>query len=252
MSLTVEQWHARFLEQSVWTAPLRAFLFEQANANSAHQILEVGSGTGAITASLHRSTPARIFGAELLWQRVNFAKNADPNTDFSCADVLALPFADHQFDITFCHYFLLWMNDQANNALREMVRVTRAGGIVLAMAEPAYSARIDYPPELVTLGQLQTQSLIRQGASSNIGTRLPELFSQSGLMEIKFGLSGFQNNLQVLPEWLKSEWETIRNDLQDDLTAAEMEALKTIDQRAWLDGSRVLHIPTFYALGVVR
>lgn len=252
MPFTIEQWHARFTQQSAWTAPLRAFLFDQINIASAQNILEVGCGTGAITKAAHNLTSAKIFGVDLLWNSVNFANNANPETAFSCADALALPFASRQFDITYCHYFLLWMNGQAENALLEMVRVTRPGGIVMALAEPAYSARIDYPPELVKLGRLQTQSLIRQGANSDIGVHLPELFSQAGLMEIKFGLSGFQNNLQVLPEWLESEWETIRNDLQDDLTAAEMKALKAIDQRAWQDGSRVLHIPTFCALGMVR
>jgi SAM-dependent methyltransferase len=252
MPFSIEQWHARFTQQSKWTAPLRAFLFDQINAPSAQNILEVGCGTGAVTKSPHDLTSAKIFGADLLWDRVNFAKNADPKTTFSCANALALPFTSHQFDITFCHYFLLWMNEQAESALLEMARVTRPGGIVLALAEPAYSARIDYPSELARLGQLQTQSLARQGASIDMGIRLAELFSRAGLVNLKYGLSGFQNNIKVLPEWFESEWETIASDLQCDLSPDEIARLKTVDQQAWLEGSRVLHIPTFYTLGMVK
>jgi len=56
-------------------------------------------------------------------------------------------------------------------ALKEMHRVLKRGGHVLILAEPDYSSRIDEPPELQSLGQLQTLSLQKQGASPVMGRK---------------------------------------------------------------------------------
>lgn len=252
MPLTTQQWHARFVEQSAWTAPLRAFLFTQAHLESARHILEVGCGTGAITLDLSQSTNAEITGVDILCDRVRFAEKVDAAIGYSCSDALSLPFEQDHFDISFCHYFFLWMKDQAQKALDEMVRVTRHGGMVIALAEPDYATRIDYPVELITLGKLQTQALERQGALIDMGVHLPELFSKAGLSNIQFGLTGFQNEVHEIPAWFDSEWETLTNDLHDEMADEELARLKELDRHSWEEGSRVLHIPTFYAIGEVK
>lgn len=250
MDFTVQQWHERFLEQSQWTAPLRAFLFSQCPLENAQTILEVGCGTGAITQNLNMPEK-QVIGIDLSYDRVNFARLIDRSSQFSCADALTLPFASNQFDIVFCHYFLLWMGGQAENAVAEMKRVTRKGGVVLAFAEPDYLSRIDHPAEMEKLGRLQTRSLERQGAVPDIGRRLPELFSNAGLTDIRFGQSGFQTNVKVLPAWFDSEWATYRQDLQNDLSEGELNTLESIDRAAWQNGQRVLFVPTFYVMGIV-
>jgi SAM-dependent methyltransferase len=252
MPLTTDQWHARFVEQSNWTAPLRAFLFNQAHLEGARHILEVGCGTGAITQSINHSTNAKVVGVDILYDRIKFAQKANATIGYSCADALTLPFERDHFDIAFCHYFLLWMKDQAQNALDEMVRVTRHGGMVIALAEPDYAARIDHPAELMTLGRLQTQALDRQGALTDMGVHLPELFSRAGLSNIQFGLSGFQKEVHEIPNWFDSEWETLTDDLHGEMADEELARLKALDRHSWEEGSRVLHIPTFYAIGVVK
>lgn len=250
MAFTVQQWHARFVEQSQWTAPLRAFLLAQSSLEIAQSILEVGCGTGAITSCIE-SSDKKVVGIDLCYDRLKFAHSIDRSSHFSCSDGLALPFTSGQFDIVFCHYFLLWMGEQADKAVAEMKRVTRKGGVVLAIAEPDYLSRIDYPVELEKLGHLQTQSLIRQGVIPDMGRRLPELFTNAGLTDIRFGQSGFQTNVKALPASFESEWATYRQDLQNDLSESELEILESIDLSAWQNGQRVLFVPTFYALGIV-
>lgn len=251
MPLTTAQWHARFLEQSAWTAPLRAFLFNQAKIQKAHKVLEVGCGTGAITQSLPKTADLKVFGLDILFDRVNYAHQLNAETRYLCTDALALPLPPAVFDITFCHFFFLWMNDQVEIAIDEMIRVTRPGGFILALAEPDYVGRVDFPQELIALGKLQTQSLVDQGAIPNMGRQLPGLFSQAGLRDIQFGQSGFQNTVGKLPTWLDSEWETLYSDLQLKMSEKQFLRLKEIDRQAWINGSRVLYIPTFYALGTV-
>jgi SAM-dependent methyltransferase len=183
---------------------------------------------------------------------IDFADQTDSLTNFSCADALALPFQPDYFDITFCHYFLLWLPGHALDTLHEMIRVTRPGGAVLAMAEPAYTKRIDYPQNLEPLGNLQTLALEKQGADPAMGLRLPELFSQAGLKEIRFGQSGFQNTVGEVPDWLDSEWDTFKDDLRELVPSSELNDLETLDRQAWANGSRILHIPTFYGIGIVK
>jgi SAM-dependent methyltransferase len=251
MKLSTEQWHQRFMEQSKWTAPLRAFLFSQAHIENSRHILEVGCGTGAVTQDCSKYIEVKTTGIDISLDRVIYAQKHDLSSRFNCADVLSLPFSSQQFDIVFCHYFFLWLADRGSQALHEMSRVTRAGGVILALAEPDYQARIDYPPVLAQLGKLQTQSLMDQGAIPDMGRRLPELFSNAGLIDIRFGQSGFQNNVSNPPSWLESEWVTYQSDLSGCLSQQEIEGYKILDAAAWNAGKRVLLIPTFYAIGVV-
>jgi Methylase involved in ubiquinone/menaquinone biosynthesis len=250
MPLTIEDWHARFVEQSRWTAALRAFLFSQCDIDQAARVLEVGCGTGAILHDIGAAHPSR-FGIDLEYDRTKFAHAYDGRSAYACADGFTLPFASGSFDLTFCHYYLLWQPGQTLQAINEMKRVTRPGGKVLALAEPAYSNRIDYPAELIQLGKLQTASLVRQGIDAEIGLRLPGLFSQAGLAQIQYGQSGFQNAVGCLPGWFESEWQTLQNDLDGSISADELAKLRELDRNAWMEGTRVLQIPTFYAFGSV-
>ena len=249
MTLTVDQLHQRYYEQSRWTASLRDFLFAQADLAQDKKVLEVGCGTGVITRSLSKETIVKI-GLDLSLDCVEFASDYDHTTDFINSDAAQIPFQSNFFDITFCHYFLLWLH-QPVNILKEMVRATKPGGKIIALAEPDFAARIDYPDELVPLGQLQTQSLYKQGANISSGRHLPEWFSKAGLKEIQFGASGFQGNIGHPPVWISSEWETLQTDinfLSPDFRLADFEE---VDHASWQNGSRVLWIPTFYAIGTV-
>ena len=59
--------------------------------------------------------------------------------------VYDLPFRDESFDIVYCTFLFLWLEDPSS-ALAEMTRVSRRH--VLCLAEPDFGARIDYPEAL--------------------------------------------------------------------------------------------------------
>jgi ubiquinone/menaquinone biosynthesis C-methylase UbiE len=161
-------WHKRFVQQAAWTSEIRLYLFERAGMQAAKRVLEVGCGTGAILSGL--ATQAVMHGLDKDQARLSEARRHAPKANLACADALALPYASGIFDITFCHFLLLWVGDPFL-ALREMKRVTRPGGSILALAEPDYGARVDKPDELAVLGRWQTESLRRQGADPFIGIR---------------------------------------------------------------------------------
>jgi len=246
--LSLAGWHSRFEQQAQWTSPLRRYLFERARIQAAGRILDVGCGTGVLLAGLPAQTQAQHFGLDILPERLKFARSVAPGARFVGGDGLSLPFPPGIFDLVFCHFLLLWVSDP-RRAVTEMSRVAHPGGWVLALAEPDYGGRIDYPDDIAELGRLQTQALRRQGADPHLGRRLGEIFTSAGLVNVEVGLLGGQWRLPYRAEDWDMEWQVMENDLAGRLSPSEIEVWKKRDRQAYLSGSRILYVPTFYAVG---
>jgi SAM-dependent methyltransferase len=175
------------------------------------------------------------------------AEAAVPGAALVNGNALMLPYADASFDACVTHFFLLWVD--AAGCLLEMRRVTRPGGVILAFAEPDYGARVDYPPELAEVGRLQTESLLQQGADVTLGRRLPELFKLAGLINVFSGVLGGEWTHVPDRRARELEWAVVKSDLAGLIDPARLEELHRIDSAAWRNGSRVLYIPTYYAVG---
>ncbi|MCF6377057.1 methyltransferase domain-containing protein [Nocardioides KLBMP 9356] len=112
------------------------------------RLLDVGSGPGTITADLARivrevvaveinDAAADLTRAELLRQGVT-------NATVVVGDVHALDLTDDEFDVVHAHQVLQHVSDPIG-ALREMLRVTRPGGLVAAR-DSDYGHFSWYPP----------------------------------------------------------------------------------------------------------
>jgi SAM-dependent methyltransferase len=241
-------WHSRFLQQAAWTRDLRSYLFKKAGLDRAARLLEVGCGTGAVLSGL--AVPAALHGLDLDFARLVEAHNHAPTAICVCGNALALPYSSAAFDLTFCHYLLLWVGDPLQT-LKEMKRVTRSGGSVLVMAEPDYASRLDQPETLAPLGRWQAEALRQQGADPTLGSRLASLFQHAGIRIVETG------TLQADGGSLKSaadrelEWAVLESDLSGRIPAREFSRLKALDDLAWERGERVLYIPTYFAWGMV-
>jgi SAM-dependent methyltransferase len=100
-------------------------------------LLDVGCGPGTLTFDLARSVaPGRVVGIDAAADVVAAAR-ADALAEctvpvsFEVADLFALPFADHSFDVVHAHQVLQHVADPVG-ALVEMRRVCRPGGVVAA------------------------------------------------------------------------------------------------------------------------
>jgi len=214
------------------------------------QIVEVGSGTGAILHSLAGSSPATLHGLDHNFAYLQEAHNNTAGAQLTCGDALRLPYAANSLDGACCHFLLLWLADPSA-ALTEMRRVVKSGGWVIAFAEPDHAGRIDYPAALGPLGARQTTALRQQGAAPAVGRSLRALFAQAGLQNIQAGLISGHWNAAFNPEDWQQEWEILEADLGHIIPDAELSKLKEIDHAAWQSGERILFIPTFYAWGQV-
>jgi SAM-dependent methyltransferase len=246
--LTPDEWHAWFSVQAAWTHATRQWLYRQAALGQADAILEVGSGTGLITEELARLSSARVVGLDIDPVRLAIARRQESSVTYMQGDAHALPFPDGLFDVVVCHYLLLWLVNPARG-VREMVRVARPGGHVLACAEPDYGGRVDHPAELIALGRLQTEALRQQGADPEIGRRLGELFATEGLLTT-VGMMAAQWRLPASPDAeFEAEWRMREHDLAGLAPAEELQRLRSVDEQALEEGRRVLFVPTFYAMG---
>jgi len=242
-------WHSRYVQQARWTENLRNYLFDKAGLAAAHRILDLGCGTGALLEGFPATAGAAVHGADLSLPSVMEASLHAPNVHLLCADGAALPYADATFDIIFCHFLLLWVNNP-RQVLSEMRRVTRPGGSVLALAEPDYGGRIDYPPQLAELGRWQADSLRGQGADPEIGRKLAGLFARAGLRDVGTGVLGGEWDASM-PGEREMEWAVLQADLAGKIPLHDIQRMKKVEDEARQNSERVLFVPTFFAWGRV-
>jgi ubiquinone/menaquinone biosynthesis C-methylase UbiE len=241
-------WHSRYLQQANWTRELRAYLFNKAGLEGAKRVLEVGCGTGAILSGIHST--AALHGLDLDPAALVQCRVHAPTVSLTRGDGLSLPYREGTFDIVFCHFLLLWVDDPLQ-AVFEMKRVARRGGHILALAEPDYSARVDKPDELAQLGQWQAESLRRQGADPSFGVRLAETFHRAGIRIIETGPIAGPEKTRSADEW-KQEWEVLESDLAGIASGEEIRKMKSLEEKASAQGERVLYVPTYFAWGRVQ
>ena len=251
MALDLATWHARFRQQAGWTRELRQTLLRRSGMAQARSVLEVGAATGALTGELSLDWQARVVGLDLEWTRLAYARLRDPRTCFTQADAHSLPYRSGSFDLSVCHFLLLWVRDPAGT-VTEMRRVTRPGGFVLALAEPDYGSRIDFPNSLAEIGRAQRTALIEQGANPDVGRELGRLFVLAGLGEVEVGVLGAQWAGPPSRTEFEMEWSVLEDDLQASLAPEVRERLRMLDWTARERGERVLYVPTFYAIGRVE
>ena len=112
-------------------------------------LLDVGSGPGSITADLARLVaPGRVVALEtsaeiLAVTRAGVEAAGGTGVEYLVGDVHALDLPDDSFDVVHAHQVLQHLPDPVQ-ALREMVRVCRPGGVV-AVRDGDYAGFIWFP-----------------------------------------------------------------------------------------------------------
>jgi SAM-dependent methyltransferase len=111
-----------------WSRRLAPLYAAFAGVQDGERILDVGTGTGGLAASLPR---CEVVGVDPSAAFVEHAAKAIPSARFEVGDAQALRFADASFDQAMALLVLNFIPDH-EKALAEMRRVTRPGGTVSA------------------------------------------------------------------------------------------------------------------------
>lgn len=139
-------------------------------------LLDVGAGPGTITVDfagrVARVTATEIDADALSLSQKLTASRGIRNIDFAVEDVHALSFADDTFDVVHAHQVLQHVGDPVQ-ALREMRRVAKPGGIVAAR-DADYAGFIWFPllPELDEWLRLYRDAARANGGEPDAGRRL--------------------------------------------------------------------------------
>lgn len=219
-----------------WDDAFTAFLVERLRPRAGNRILDVGSGTGMAELRLSRLRVSQVtlIGVDLLAERSAEAeRTADGHNlraSFAAADACHLPFPEGTFDSTFCVAVLQHLND-IPDALREFVRVTRAGGRILAV-EPDNASRYWFSsaPEgmqafAASRRFFELQARGRGEAwEPRLGPRLPTLFADAGIEPLEVQL--FPVAVSRLGEPEASVWAARRAAIEPMVGAASDPALR--------------------------
>jgi len=186
VDLSLETWHNRFLLQAVGRrrlAEIRPAL--EVNCLPGERVLDLGCGTGALFQDFE-GRGLQPWGVDWDYERCCYALPLNKERLVVCGNGNELPLQSASFDLSICHYVLIWQKDPLE-MLHEMKRVTKSGKYIIAFAEPDYAARIDYPEVFEQIGQVQNRSLAFQGADLRMGRKLKEIFYQAGLQNVSGG-----------------------------------------------------------------
>ena len=154
-------------------------------------VLDVGAGTGADTCRLAElaappHTTGSVVGLDRSSRMVAEARRraaaSGAAAEFVEGDATALPFPDATFDRCRVERTLMHLPAPAT-AIREMARVARPGGIVVASEIDAATAFLGAGPSPVT--GLVEQELVDAFPSSRVGRCLPRMLGEAGLVDVR-------------------------------------------------------------------
>ena len=117
-----------------WSRELAPLLVRFAGVRDGDVVADLGSGTGALSDAVAAAAPSsHIFGIDQSAPYIDFARARHPGdrVRFEVGDARRLPVADATFDRTLSLLILNFIPDP-EQALMEMIRVTRPGGTIAA------------------------------------------------------------------------------------------------------------------------
>lgn len=191
-----------------WNADFLRLMAERLEFDKVARVLDVGCGVGhwmfALAGALPRTTRFSGVDREEEWvrkatQRMNDAGLGD-RCEFALGDAMSLPFADKTFDLTTCQTVLIHVKDP-RGAIREMMRVTKPGGLVLTV-EPCNMASMgvftsvtDCFPTEVVAATLRFHLMLQRGKRAlglgfnSLGDLVPGMMAELGLRDIRAYMS---------------------------------------------------------------
>lgn len=191
-----------------WNADFLRLMAERLEFERVSRVLDVGCGIGhwmfALAGVLPRTTRFSGVDREEEWvrkatQRMNDAGLGD-RCEFARGDAMSLPFADQSFDLTTCQTVLIHVKDP-KGAIKEMMRVTKPGGLVLTV-EPCNMASMgvftsvtdSFPTEVVA-ATLRFHLILQRGKRAlglgfnSLGDLVPGMMAELGLHDIRVYMS---------------------------------------------------------------
>ena len=187
--------YRRYLESKPWLNQLYSSFL---NIKPGQKIVDVGCGPGDFTRQLARlsNQKASVLGIDSNEKSIQAAttdtKKArlSQSVSYKLGDVYKIPLEDGYADLTCCRTLLMHLTEPLK-AVKEMVRVTKTGGSVVALEGGKMGAFHDPDDEEYSkLAERAHDAWVNgirklEGKEFKIGEKLPGIFQKAGLSNIK-------------------------------------------------------------------
>ena len=171
------------------------------------------------------------------------------NVELRVGNAEKLPFKDNMFDIVTCNLLLMWA-ENPQMVVKEMARVTKTGGIVLASLEPDYGGKLHWPENPKIDPIFAGKAIKDRGGDPHIGRKLRLLFVRAGLItKVGIGNNRIWNCEEDKAYYLHARdfyVKTLKDAglSQDEIDRWEYDYLESLDE-----GIQLNFFPQFYAIG---
>ncbi len=170
--------------------PLLEKQFEFMELKPNMKVLDAGCGSGAVTRLIARRVfPGEVVGLDIDPLFIEEAKRhaekeGIDNIRFEIGNIEDLNYDDGSFDLSYCRFVLMHLNDPVK-AVSELKRVTKRGGSVAA-AEPDDGTVVFFPtlPKFEILKSKYREYGKVIGINRSMGRELFATFSRAGLKSI--------------------------------------------------------------------
>lgn len=152
------------------------------------KVVDIGCGTGSVSFMISPMVGelGRVVGVDSNQYAINYCNeiaqgNGILNTKFMISDATNLDFESHIFDVSYSR-FLFQHLKAASEALREMVRITKPGGLVMVEDCDLFTWLVYPKNESVSkLWHWYESIQIERGTDPEIGRKLYAMFLDEGL-----------------------------------------------------------------------
>jgi SAM-dependent methyltransferase len=193
--------YGRFMGR--YSEPLAAKFVALAGVMRGQQAVDVGCGTGALTAELVERLGAEAVSAiDPSESFVEAVRSRFPAADVHHAAAERLPFPDDIFDVALAQLVVHFMKDPVAG-LREMARVTRRGGLVAACVWDHAGGTGPLAVFWRAVLELDPQAQDESGLAGAREGHLAELFAAAGLQQIESAVLTVRVTFASFNEW----WE---------------------------------------------
>jgi SAM-dependent methyltransferase len=190
-----------------YSTKLSGQLADLAGVDAGQRVLDVGCGTGALTSELVRRVGAGLVAAvDPSASFVGAAGARFPGVDVREAPAEALPFADATFDAALAQLVVHFMTDPIAG-VREMARVTRPGGTLVASVWDIAGGQSPLNPFWAAAKAIDP---VVVGEAELAGTKqghLVDLFEAAGLRDIEESVLVADTRHTSFEEW----WQPFEN-----------------------------------------
>lgn len=186
-----------------YSVPLAPAFAAWAGVARPARALDVGCGTGALTRALvDRLGSHAVTGVDPSPSFVAAARSRLPGVDIRPASAESLPFPDHVYDATLAELVVHFMTDAALGT-REMVRVTRPGGLVAVCVWDFVGGRA---PQTRFFAALRAVARGVEDETQRAGARrgdLESLLRRAGCVDVERGELSVEVGYDGFDDW----WE---------------------------------------------